>query len=413
MIGTPVPPPTPRPARGSSDGFGLLRAALVLALILGLTTFLILVWRGPLVAWQPTTRLAVHGDSSDGNLVTDRDRVYLMTREQISGFWGVLNVRSSTDGGRTWSEPVQVSAPGGPSAARHTLAVGPDGSVWAAFAQQGAAPSTQQLTMRRSRDSGRTWSEPIRVSGPDVGLVGIPVVVMTSELSFAAYTDGKTGVVYVHPLDAEGAPSGTSSTLPTTTRELYDDAPFFDAGLGAASVGGRGIMVGNAGDRAWRATQAGPGQPWIDEDWFFGPAYGAPRLATLDGELTALASVITDARIQLSLETSSDGGLGWDPGATWLDPNGGEASLAVAPGQTAALWESCDRFCSAPIIRLGDADAIDGRSSRIAGLGGRPAGTLLTDDTMIAAWVEEGPDYEPEQRNLVVATGPRPFAATP
>ncbi len=412
MIAASEPPP-PKPARGSSDGFGLLRAALAVALILGIPTFLILIWRGPLIAWQPATRLEVHGDSWDGNLATDGDRIYLMSREQISGFWGVLHVRSSSDGGRTWGEPVQVSAPGGPSAARHSLTVGPDGSLWAAWAQQGEAPSTQQLTLRRSRDNGRTWDPPIGLSGPEVGLVGIPVVVMTDQLSFAAYTNGETGIVFIRPLDPDGTPSSAPFTLPKTTRELYDDAPFFDAGLGAASVGGRGIIVGHAGDRVWRATQAGPGWPWLDEPWFAGPAYGAPRLAAVDGQVTALASVITDDRIQFSTETSSDGGVGWEPGATWLDPYGGEAALAVAPGQTAVLWESCDRFCSAPVIRLGDAGAFDGRASRIAGVGGRPAGMLLTDDTMVVAWVEEGPDYEAEQRNLVVATGPRPFATTP
>lgn len=411
MITTAEPPSNPR--RGSGEGFGVLRAALVVALILGASTFLILMWRGPLVAWQPATRLEVRGDSWDGNLATDGDRVYLMTREQISGFWGVLNVRSSSDRGRTWSDPVQVSAPGGPSAARHTLTIGPDGSVWAAWAQQGRAPSMQELTLRRSRDKGRTWDAPIQVSGPEVGLVGIPVIVMTPQLSFVTYTNGETGVVFIHPLDPDGTPSSAPFTLDKTERELYGDERFLDAGLGAASVGGRGIIVGNDGFRVWRATQAGPGWPWLREDWWPGPAYGPPRLAVVDGRLTSVAGVLTDDRIQISVETSSDGGVAWESGATWLDPNGGEASLAVAAGQTAVLWESCDRFCSAPFVRLGDAGAFDGRSSRIAGPGGRPAGTVFTDDTMVVAWVEEGPDYEAEQRTLVVATGPRPFMAAP
>ena len=65
---------------------------------------------------------------------------------------GVLYVRSSSDRGHTWGEPVLLSAAGGPSAARHALTVGPDGSVWAAWSQLGEAPSTQQLVLRRSRD---------------------------------------------------------------------------------------------------------------------------------------------------------------------------------------------------------------------------------------------------------------------
>ena len=394
--------------RISSDTATLLRSALVVALVLTVPTLAFVLARGAGPAWQPSARLQVQGDTWDGNLATDGDRVYLMSREEIAGFWGVLNVRSSADEGRTWGEPVRVSAEGGPSAARHTLTVGPDGSLWAAWAQQGAAPSTQQLMVRRSRDDGRTWESPIRASGADVGQVGIPALVMTPGLSFVAFTNGETGIVLVQALDSDGQPVSGPYTLPKTTRPLFDDSPFLDAGLGGAAVNGRGTLVGHDGQRLWRASQQGPGWPWLEEDWYAGAAYAQPRLSVAEGRLTALAVVLTGDSIQISSETSSNGGLSWDTGATWHDPYAGEASLAVAPDQTAVLWESCDQFCTSSILRVGNAAAADGRASRIGGSAGRPAGTLLTDDTMVVAWIEEGPDYEAEQRNLVVATGPRP-----
>jgi len=129
-VSPPAPPPTPttRPARGSSESFGLLRAALIVALFLGVPTYLALLYAHPQDPWRAAARLEVKGDTWDGNLVADGDRVYLMTRELITGFWGVLSVRSSADGGRTWGDPVQVSAAGGPSAARHTLTLGQDGA---------------------------------------------------------------------------------------------------------------------------------------------------------------------------------------------------------------------------------------------------------------------------------------------
>jgi hypothetical protein len=129
----------------------------------------------------------------------------------------------------------------------------------------------------------------------------------------------------------------------------------------------------------------------------------------VDGRLTSLATVLTgDGNVQISVDTSSNGGLDWDSGATWLDRNAGEASLAVAPEHTVVLWESCDRFCSSPVIRLGDAEAWDGRASRIDGRAGRPAGTLFTADTMVVAWIEEGPNFEADERTVVVAAGPQP-----
>ncbi len=404
----PEPPGPPRPSRRSTESFALLRSALLVALILGIPTFLFLLARGPVVSWHPAARLEIHGDTWDGNLVSDGSRVFLMTREEIAGFWGVLYVRSSGDEGRTWSEPVLVSTEGGPSAARHALTLGPDGSLWAAWAQLGAAPSTQQLILRRSRDGGHTWEAPIRASPPIVRLVGIPALVMTPEASFVAFTDGERGTVVVQALDAEGATTTDPEVLRSTTRQLYDDSPFLDAGLAAAAVGGRMVVIANDGDGLWRST-AGDGPTWVQANWYSGPAFAPPRLEVVDGRLTALAAVpSSDGNLRITTETSTDGGRTWAAGATWLDANGGEASLAVAPDQTEVLWESCGRLCSSSVLRLGDAEAADGRASRVSGPAGRPAGALLTDEGMIVAWIEQGGQGLAEDRTVVVATGPRP-----
>jgi len=205
--GSPDPPPAARVARLSTEGAWLLRAALILGLILGVPTFLILAGQGTAATWEAATQLEIHGDTWDGNLATDGTNVYLMTREEIDGSWGVLYVRSSGDGGRTWGEPVRVSAAGGPSAARHALTVAPDGGLWAAWSQMGEAPLTQQLVLRRSGDGGKTWEEPVRASGTNIGLVGIPALVMTEEARFVTFTDGERGTVIVQVLGADGSPS--------------------------------------------------------------------------------------------------------------------------------------------------------------------------------------------------------------
>lgn len=396
-------------SRISGESAFLLRSALIMALVLGLPTFGVLLARGTTAAWNPSTSFEIPGDTWDGNLASDGTSVYLMTREEIAGFWGVLYVRSSDDGGVTWGERVRVSAEGGPSAARHGLTVGPDGSLWAAWAQMGPAVATQELVLRRSRDTGRTWEAPIRASRPDVGLVGIPALVMSTGASFVAFTDGESGTVLVQELDADGASVGDPAALRATTRTLYDDSPFLDAGVSAAAVGGRSVLVMHDGHDLWRYRSPLPGTPWAEEPWYTFATFAAPRVVAVDGGFTALAAVPTgDGVVQISVDSSSDGGRTWGGGATWHDPSAASGSLAVASDQALALWESCGGGFCEPRIRVGDIGAANGRSERIGGETGRLAGALLTSDTMISAWVRDGESFLAEDRTLVVATGARP-----
>lgn len=398
-----------RVARLSTESAWLLRAALILGLILGVPTFLILAGQGTAASWEAATQLEIHGDTWDGNLATDGTNVYLMTREEIDGFWGVLYVRSSGDGGRTWGEPVQVSATGGPSAARHALTLAPDGGLWAAWSQMGQAPLTQQLILRRSGDGGKTWAAPVRASGTDIGLVGIPALVMTDDLKFVAFTDGERGTVLVQELEADGSPKWDPFSLRDTTRQLYDDSGLLDAGVSGAAVGIRGVVVMHDGIGLWRYSTPASGHGWTGMPWYTAATFAPPRVVAVDGGLTALGAVPTgEGVVQISVETSSDGGRTWGGGATWHDPSAGIASLAVSPDQALALWESCGGpFCE-PAIRVGDVGASNGRSGRIEGDSGWPVGAVLADDTMVVAGIRDGQSGRPEDRTVVVATGPRP-----
>ena len=111
------------------------------------------------------------------------------------------------------------------------MAIEPDGTLWAAWAQRGPQVATQRLMLRRSRDRGETWDEPMRVTGDDIGEVGVPALVMTPDQRFVAYTDGQTGDILVQPLDASGAAVGEPAFQYATARELYTDDPFRDGGL--------------------------------------------------------------------------------------------------------------------------------------------------------------------------------------
>ena len=405
-----VPPrPGLRRPRVSEESAFLLRAALVLALVLGLPTFGALVASGATSAWTATASVEIRGDSWDGNLASDGTRVYLMTREAIAGFWGVLYVRSSADHGLTWGEPVQVSAAGGPSAARHALTVAADGSLWAAWAQAGASEGTQELVLRRSRDGGRFWDAPIRASSSNVGVVGIPALVMTAEARFVAFTDGARGTVYVQDLDADGAPSGDPAALRSTRRTLYDDSSLLDAGVSAAAIQGRAVLVMHDGADLWRYQRPAPGGSWSEEPWYTFAAFAAPRVVAVDGGFMALTAVPTaDDVVQISADSSSDAGQTWGSVAAWHDPAAGSAVLAASSDGAFAIWESCGGGFCEPALRMADIDAATGRSERIAGETGRSAGAVLAGDRLVVAWVREGESFEPEDRTLVVATGPRP-----
>lgn len=203
-------------------------------------------------------------DSWQGDLVSDGQRIYLATRENIQGFWGVIRVRWSDDGGRTWAAPVTVSRGDAPNAARHTLALAPDGSLWVAWVEAGARPAMQRIWVRRSTDRGRTWADPIGVT-PAGGLSGLPVLLLTPSLHLLAWTDGESGVVLVQPLDATGMPEGWSPSIVGATQlELYSNSSMRDAGLALASRddrvyafwhsswGSAQVSVSNDGGQSWK-----------------------------------------------------------------------------------------------------------------------------------------------------------------
>lgn len=82
-------------------------------------------------------------------------------------------IAASTDGARTFAEPVNVADNRGAFQARP--AVGPDGVVHAIIPTRGFAnprppdPPVRPLNYRRSVDHGRTWSEPVEVDRGNAG----------------------------------------------------------------------------------------------------------------------------------------------------------------------------------------------------------------------------------------------------
>lgn len=298
------------------------------------------------------------GDSWVGNLATDGDRIYFAARQTVMGFWGTIAVWSSADGGRRWSAPFVVSRHAWPDAARHAMAVAPDDTLFVGFAEQGPRPATQRLIIRASPDGGQTWSEGMPVSPPQVGLIGLPVFLLTAEMRLVAYTDGETGDVLVQRLTADGTPDGEPAQLGQTTRQLYSDADFHDGAVALASAQGRVVAVWVEGAAELRASvSTDGGLTWEPSTGVDQELYGGrPRLAS-DGTTILLAASDPSRGARyvqhpfIRIWRSADGGATFERGPDVTDVEDiGSLELLWADGQWRLVYDACPGFiaCATP-----------------------------------------------------------------
>jgi hypothetical protein len=288
-------------------------------------------------------------DTWVGNVAVAGDRIAVATREDVVGFWGTVRVRTSADGGRTWSAPKDVSGQG--DAARHVLVASPDGTLTAAWAQRGPAPLTQHLIVRRSTDAGRTWLPPVTVTAPSGGTVGLPAIVMTPAIHLVAYTDGVTGEIWTQPLEPDGRPLGPATRIDVATRQLYSDAPFTDGGLALDASGNRAVLAYVTGSGTLHvALSDDGGHTWrqrpIEQAVYWGP----PRLATDESTFVlAVGDPNRSARyVQrpfFRIQVSRDGGATWTRGPSVSDgTNLGPMELVRSAGAWRLLYEDCPGF---------------------------------------------------------------------
>src|SRR5262249_48882749 len=70
---------------------------------------------------------------------------------------------SSTDGGKTWSKPADISSSPGVSS-DPAVDVGKDGSVVAGWCDTSGADASPDVHFARSADGGKTWGKPSNIS---------------------------------------------------------------------------------------------------------------------------------------------------------------------------------------------------------------------------------------------------------
>lgn len=113
----------------------------------------------------------------------------------------------STDGGATFSQPRAVSSGGQDGTRRNQgsdIAVGPDGTIYVAYRTfPGGSDATSTISIVRSADCGRHWSQPVAVNSIVAGQAS-GVAFRTPTFAFVAVDSTNPNLVYVAYMSLAG-----------------------------------------------------------------------------------------------------------------------------------------------------------------------------------------------------------------
>jgi hypothetical protein len=152
---------------------------------------------------------AVHGHKAGaalgtGATIDPAGRLWIAQLDGTGDAMLAVNIvlRSTIDGGKTWSEPVSVLRAPEPIEAsgesRPKLAFGPRGELYISYTRPLAKPYTGDIRFVRSLDGGRTFSEPLTVQRD--------LAVRTHRFdSLIVDPQGRVFVAWIDKRDAEGA----------------------------------------------------------------------------------------------------------------------------------------------------------------------------------------------------------------
>ncbi len=114
--------------------------------------------------------------------------IYLAWRDRVAGRWEILFARS-TDGGETFSPPLNVSRTPGSA---NVPAIAASGRGRIVVAWQDTRAGTPQIFMARSADGGVTFSAPANVSGTS-GFAHLPALASRPDRTFLVWHDNAPG----------------------------------------------------------------------------------------------------------------------------------------------------------------------------------------------------------------------------
>jgi hypothetical protein len=275
-------------------------------------------------SWLPRLVLAPH----------DPRKIGLLWQEIIfsgGSHGGDILFAHSEDGGKTFSEPLDLSSSvGGDGKGRLTrdvwdngsldLAAGAGGTRYAAWTEyQGS------LWFSRSTDGGKTFSRPRRVTGDDAKPARAPALAVGADHSvYLAWTIGEDGADIRVAKSTDGGATFREPRIVARTRS-YSDAPKL-----AVDPGGALHLVYGEGNHVEYTRSTDGARTFEAPRRVSGPGAGFPALSVdASGHLYVTWELFHQDRRPprgLGLASSRDGGRTFSPGAAVpnsADPAGG------------------------------------------------------------------------------------------
>ncbi len=287
-------------------------------------------------AWSPTADLSAPG--FDGN----EPQVGVDASGRATSVWerdGVIQTRSSNDGGVTWSAVVDLSADADSSDSPR-ITVDASGRAIAAWRARGAFGFAIQT--RLSADGGATWSNTVTLAQQSRAMRNPRVSINSSGDAIAVWVANKGGGNTAIQTSSS-SDMGVSWSTPADLTVVTDNTPQPHVAIDSV---GRAIAVweNNVGGYYVVQTKSSldGGLNWSAAVSLSQPegteSTDKPRLS-IDGSGHAIVIWTRNAVIQSS--SSSDGGVSWSPSVS-LSQTGGDAEAPEvsidASGRAVAIW---------------------------------------------------------------------------
>ena len=211
------------------------------------------------VTWSAPTDVSAVGNVAEGTEVTVADDGTIFVAWTFDGGSGrTVQASTSTDAGATWSAPSDLSAAG--NAFNPRLATSPDGTVTVTWQQYGGTSSLVRTS--RSTDGGATWSPPVDLSVDGVDAYNARIAVAGNGTIAVSWERGNGGIERI--VQAATSTNGGltwSATVNLSAAGDYSDNP--ELVVGADGTFTATWERGNAGPSIVEvATLTGAGAAW-------------------------------------------------------------------------------------------------------------------------------------------------------
>ena len=194
------------------------------AVALALLSIVVVVVPTLALTWGPNRPITSSGEAlaRRGSTVAYTGGVAVAYREKDDLGEYRVYVRRSTDGGTTWTAPMELST--GATLTTPSLAASGD-HLDAVFTQSDDGGATSRVIYRTSANGGGTWSPPLTLSGAGAQ-VASATVARSGSLAVVAWTDAITGKVKARVSDDGGATFMPKSNLANSTNRPFAGAAY-------------------------------------------------------------------------------------------------------------------------------------------------------------------------------------------